>query len=226
MAAADLLGGVNLNNLGNGAINIFIMLFLLGIFIGACIGVFYWYKYNKRYSAFNVKIWQKDGTGFIHEKYDKAGIFIDKKTNNKRFFLKINKVGLNPDNVPFLPGPGGVKIVYLLQTGLKNFRFIKPNIAEEYVDVKVGEEDVNWGVNSYERAKKLFATSTLMQYLPFLLFIVVVIVIMIIFIYLFKKFDVIKDAALALEHASQNLAAVNSGTTIVRGVGAAAGVPG
>lgn len=211
---ADVLG-FNLSGIGNSALNIIIIIICLIVVGGLLAVVIYYYRYKKRFSAFDVRIWQRDGTGYIHEKRDGGGIFVDKKTGNKLLFLQKNNVGLNPDNIPYLPGMKDTKIVYLWQYGLKNFKFIKPNITETGVELSVGEEDVNWGINTYERSKKMFNTGMLMQLLPYILFAITVVVIMILFIYLFKKFDVIKDAAQALNEASKTLAMAKSGTMVL-----------
>lgn len=171
--------------------------------------VIFAYMQNKRYKQFKVIIWGKDAFNQLIQKEDGAGIFVDRKTNNKRFFLKKHNVGLQPDNVPYIQ-KGNEKIVYLLQTGLKNFRFIKPVISEDVFTFDVKEEDVNWAVNSYERGKKLFSQNWLMQYLPFIMLAFVSIVILVIFIYFFKNFAVLKETAIAFQNAAGELAKANA----------------
>lgn len=174
-----------------------------------------WYAYRwKRYNQFNVIWFDQDG---ISGGSDKAGIFVDTKTKNKRFFLQKANVGLDPDNVPWKMMPSGLfgakRTVYLLRTGLKNFQFlfidVKPNPG---VSISVGEEDVNWAINAYERQKKVFAESLLIQLLPYFALAFVSIIILILFFQLFKNFDVLKDVALALKEAAQAV----SGTTVIQ----------
>jgi dipeptidyl-peptidase-4 len=40
---------------------------------------------------------------------DVGGVFVDTKTNNKRFYLKNSDVGLDPDNIPFILNGKGQK---------------------------------------------------------------------------------------------------------------------
>lgn len=178
---------VSLAGVSNIALNIFIMLVTV-LFIGCILiaGVWFYLRF-KRYSQYKCVIWGRDGFGQITEGVDKAGVFIDKKTGNKRLYLKKGNVGLQPDNIPYIQS-GKDRIVYLLNTGLKNYKYIRPNFDIEHFTFEVGEEDVNWGVNAYERVKKSFGTSLLMQLLPFIAIAFTVIIILIMFIYFFKGF--------------------------------------
>jgi hypothetical protein len=124
-------------------------------------------------------------------------------------------VGLSPDNIPFLTGPKGKRYVYLYQRGLKNFLYLKPNVRAEGVSIEVGEEDVNWAVNAYERQKKLFTGNVLLQYLPFIALVFVSLIILIIFIYFFKDFEVLAEMAKALKEAAQAFAQAKAGTAII-----------
>lgn len=215
MAFTDNIAG-NLSGVGSGALSVTIVIIFAVVILCIVGGVYFAYLQKKKYSQFVCTIWERDGFGQLRQLFDTAGIFVDKKTNNKRFFMRLANVGLEPDNIPYLPGPTGKKYVYLLRTGLKNFAFIRPNVGPTgTIQLKVSEEDVNWGINAYERQKKIFQSSTLMQYMPFILLALVSIVILIIFIYFFKDFGVLKDAALALKDATANLAAAKTGTTIL-----------
>jgi len=206
--AAKLMSGV-----GDIAVNILILLFGLIFIGGVCFGLFLLVRRRKQYNQFKCIIWGRDAFGQLTETTDKAGIFVDTKTKNKRFFLKKAHVGLNPDNVPYIQS-GKVKIVYLLRTGLKNFQFIRPLIADNF-SIDVGEEDVNWAVNAYERQKKLFSSNVLLQYMPFIGLVFVSLIILIIFIYFFKDFAVLADVAEALKEAAQAFAQAQAGTVIV-----------
>ena len=170
----------------------------------------------KQYKQFDIVIWQEDGLGQLNVKYDSGGIFVDSKTKNKRLFLKTHKVGLDPDNVPYMIGAKGKKTVMLLQVGLKNFRYIKPKInASGNMSFVVGEEDVNWAINSYERQKKIFGQTWLAQYLPFMIIAFVSIIILILFINLFKVAPDLKEAAIALKEAAQAMAQAKTGIVYV-----------
>ena len=195
----------------------FIVLLLFGVlFVGGFAAVATWlFTKWKQYQQFEIEIWQRDGLGQLNVKYDKAGIFVDSKTKNKRLYLKGHNVGLDPDNIPYMPSSSKKRKILLLQTGLKNFRYIKPIITGEMLSFVVGEEDVNWAINSYERQKKIFGDTWLAQYLPFMIIAFVSIIVLILFINLFKVAPDLKDAAVALKEAAQAMAQVRSGTVIV-----------
>lgn len=205
-----------LEDLAGSALSVTIIVIFAVVMLGL-FGLGYWlYLRRKLYAQFVCIVWERDGFNQLRQKYDSAGIFVDKKTNNKRFFMKKANVGLEPDNVPYIPGPDGKNYVYLIRTGLKNFRYVRPNInADGGLTFTVGEEDVNWSINAYERQKKMFSNNMLMQYLPFILLAFVSIVILIIFIYFFRHFGDLRLAAEALKEASVNLAAAKAGTTIL-----------
>lgn len=203
-----------------GAFILQLVLMVLGIIfiLGTATGAFFWVKFAKRYNQFKCIIWERDGFGQLKESYDKAGIFVDAKTKNKRLFLKKNKVGLNPDKLPYLVGEQKkrtVKTIYLLKTGLKNFHYIDIGVKEPAVTLTVGEEDVNWGINSYERQKKLFKDSILIQLLPFITIAFVTIIILILFIYLFKNLSTFGTAAEELKEAALAIAQARTGTVVL-----------
>lgn len=204
-----------LQGAATGSLNATIIIIFAVVVLGIiAVGIIF-YMREKRFKEYTCIIWHRDGFGQLQQTIDFAGVFVDSKTNNKRLFLKKADVGLSADNIPYLTGAKGKKYIYLYRNGLKNFFFIKPNVQTDNITLQVGEEDVNWAVNSYERAKRLFTSSTLMQYLPFIALAFVSIIILVIFIYFFKDFKVLKEAADALAQASQYLAAANSGTTVI-----------
>jgi hypothetical protein len=125
-----------------------------------------------------------------------------------------NKVGLNPDNIPYIE-TNNRREVYLIRNGLKNFSFIRFNFDNHNPLIEVGEEDVNWAINSYDAAKKRFSNSLLMQLMPFFIIAFVSIIILIIFVYFFKDFDVLKDTSVALDHAATEIGKYYSSTTVV-----------
>lgn len=203
-----------LSNIGGFAVNILVMILGVLFFAGIVFGVVMAFLKYKKYSQFKCVIWGRDGFGQISQTKDRAGIFVDKKTKNKRFFLQKNNVGLDPDDVPYIQ-VGNQKIVYLLKTGLKNFQYIKPRVSNDMFRFDVGEEDVNWAVNAYERQKNSFAKNMLLQYLPFIALAFVSIIILILFIYFFKQFGVLKDVAEALKGAAVAFAQSQGGTVIL-----------
>ena len=203
---------------GSTALSITLMIIVIMVVGGFLIAVTMIVLWWRKYSQYDIYIFKRDGFGQLTQVKDTGGVFIDKKTKNKRLFLRKNNVGLNADNIPYIP-LGNKKIIYLLQTGLKNFHFINVDIDEPTITLSVGEEDVNWAINTYERGKKLFSQSMLMQLLPFMLVAFVTIIILVIFIYFFKEFDTLKEFASLMKDTSSNLAQASSGTTVITGGG-------
>jgi len=189
-----------------------VMGIILGsLFVIGLIGGLVWYRLRyKRLRQFKVFVFFKDGAGNTKlDTNESGGIFIDWKTKNKRFFLRKGKVGLDPNNVPFIE-TGKQKIVFLVQIGLKNFRFINPRVQSESLHFSVGEEDVNWALNAYERQKKVWWQSLLATMLPYIMLTVVSIIILIIFIYFFQKLDTLQGFAEALKEVASELAKARS----------------
>jgi len=207
---------VDLSSVGTGAANIGIIIVVALVALGFVAAFFYLLSWRKKWQQFKVIVWGKDSFGQVYEEYDRAGIFVDKVTGNKRFFLQKNKLGLNPDNVPYVVDKKGKKMVYLLKTGLKNFFYLQPRLnTDGKITFQVGEEDVNWAVNAFERQKKLFGENKLLQYMPFIALAFVSIIILIIFIYFFKNFGVLKDVALAFKDSATAFAQSASGTVVL-----------
>jgi hypothetical protein len=217
MAAADIMANVATGKTTGAILTVGVMI-LVGIMaIVLCIGIIWLMMRWRKYNQFRCVIYEYDGLNHLNEFTDKAGIFVDKKTNNKRLFLKKSNVGLNADNIPYIRGAGNQKTIYMYKDGLKNFHFLKYDIKSDKFEIDVGEEDVNWAVNAYERQKKMFSNSLLMQLMPYLALAVVSITILIIFIYFFKDFAVLRDMALALKEAAVAIAQAKSGTTVITG---------
>ena len=128
-----------IESIGSGGLWIAVLL-IAALFVGGLAVLVTWlYLKWKRYQQFEIEIWQRDGLGQLNVKYDKGGIYVDSKTKNKRLFIKKHGVGLDPDNVPYMPSGKNKKKVLLLQTGLKNFRYIKPIITGGMMSFVVGE---------------------------------------------------------------------------------------
>jgi len=147
-----------------------VVMIIFTVIVVGVIGIFLYMKYkdHKRYEFLCV-IFGKDGFGQLTYIKDVAGIYVDNKTGNKRFFLKKHNVGLNTDTIPYIKDEKGGKIVFLKQFGLKNFKFINfEDLFKTPGEITVGEEDVNWALNSYERAKKVFGESMLQKLLPYM----------------------------------------------------------
>ena len=203
--ATDLVGG--LSGIGSGFANIGIILVVVLLSLAVLVGLFFLFKTITRYNGFKVVVWEVLESGGIRVNYDKAGIFVMGKTGNKLLYLKKLNVGLNPDNISYLIDSSGKKVIYLLRYGFKNFLFINPNADNRgEIKFKVGEEDVNWAVNSYEANKKRFSQSLLLQLLPFMVLALVCIIILILMVTLFKNFSVFTNVAESINQATANLA--------------------
>lgn len=211
---AILSGNLNLSGVSSGILNVIVIILSVLILGGITIGIILAVLKNKKYSAFKCIIWEKDAFGQVVQSVDEAGIFVDGATNNKRLFLKKANVGLSPDNIPYITTLSGKKIVFLARVGLKNYNYIKPNFDEGKISFTVGEEDVNWAINAYERQKKAFGSNALLQYMPYILMAFVSIVILVIFIYFFKNFSVLRDVATAFQEASKNLILAKGGSVV------------
>lgn len=209
---------VTVSDMGTLALNLVLIIGAIVITIAVIGALIWWLRRSMRYNQFRCIIWEKDGLGNVTQRADKAGIFVDPSTKNKRFFMKRANVGLEPDNIPYVI-MGKHKYVYLVRTGLKNFRFIQPKIDDDIVSFLVGEEDVNWSINAYERQKVTFSSKRLLQYLPYISLALVAIIILVIFVYFFREFGTLKDAANALKSASHEMYLMRTynGTAIISG---------
>ena len=165
-------------------------------------------------------IFNEDGFGSTSMSTDVAGVYVDNKTKNKRFFLKSNNVGLNPDKIPYVRNSKGKKYVFLRQVGLKNFNYIKlDDLFTDDPGIAVGEENVNWAINAYERQKKVFGSTLLQQLLPYIGLAIMGIFILGMIVVLFQKIGVLVDVAQAFEGAAKAFAQAKSGTSVIPGGG-------
>lgn len=200
-----------LADIGNSAMNILAIVVIIIVTMASVASLTWLIIRNKRYKQFRCIVWEKGINGAIIQSEDGAGIFTNRKTNNKRFWMKKANVGLIPDNIPYIQH-GKEKLVYLVRVGLKNFYFLKPDVgAPGDISFTVGEEDVNWSINAYEAAKKRFSNSLLMQLLPFAVLIFVCLIILILFLNLFKKFDSLKEMLAMLLEIAKYLAQAKTG---------------
>jgi hypothetical protein len=207
--------GSIVNTVGSGALNFLLIIVAIAVSIGIVVAGFYYYNNKKKWSEYVCIVWVRDGFGQLRQLHDQAGIFMDKKTHNKLFFMRKANVGLTPDNIPYLQGPDGKKYVYILRNGLKNFYFIRPDVDFSTVKVSVTEEDVNWAVNSWLKAKETFTFDDFLKYLPYISLAIVSIIILIMIIYVLKNFEVLKDVALSLEETARVIAEAKQNVTVI-----------
>jgi hypothetical protein len=203
-----------LASLGSNAFSLIIIV-VIALIVGAIVtALMLAYLNLRKYKQFRIIIFEKDGAGNTVTRQDEAGVFVDGKTGNKRLFLHYASVGLSPDNIPFI-GIGKERWVFLLRTGLKNFRYINVDFDGNLIKFTVGEEDVNWATNVYEAQKKRFAQGWLAQYLPFIIIGFTSIIMLIMFVWLFNKIGTIQQIADTMLIVADKLAAASSGTTII-----------
>lgn len=172
---------------------------------------------EKRLYEYEVNIYyQENQTHTPILKHDRGGIYTKKGTGLKRFYLFNNRVGLNPDNVPFIFGNKGQKVVTLWQTGLKNFRYVNPYISSNPgFNMHVGEEDVNWAIATYTEWKnKLEFNTWLQRHGHILLWAITIVGSLFVFWFLSSKFDVMQGVATNINQAAQALRDANAGTIV------------
>jgi hypothetical protein len=178
-----------------------IMVFLIIVIALGCVGYYLWYTFKKKkYNQYRIIIWEKDSTGNTQEDYDRAGVFLDKKTGFKLLFLEKRKIGLNPNNIPYVTAKDKkgklVKTVYLRKIGISNYVFCHVKLAEDGMMFTVGEEDANWLEQEMEKIRRTFGTESMWSKIaPYLMFVISMMLLMIVLISLFNKFGVIKDAS-------------------------------
>lgn len=178
----------------------------------------HWFNKRKRY-IYTVRVYEKDSLGNVIEKpTDSGGIFLDKKTQYRLFLLKNNKCGLTPDNVPYLLSSTGRKVVYILQTGLKSFQYMKPAVSDNPgITFGVQDEDVAWAINAYARHKAAFQTSLLEKVLPFLGMAFVFMTVIVALYYIFDNMSVLTEVAASFRDTADTLAKIKLGTAVVGG---------
>lgn len=187
------------------------MVFIFGSIIGLIIFIRYQRKYN-----YLVQIWTADSDGnIIDEEMDKAGIFVDRKTKAKHFWLKKHKKGLQCDNVPYRRYKN-TKIVTLLHLANGSYRVVDPKIRADKLVFNISEEDVNWAIYDYEKQKKKYAEDPWAKWIQLGTFALVVVAILILMILLLQKFEYLAEIAHTMDHAATVLAEASSGTTVIQ----------
>lgn len=95
--------------------------------------------------------------------FDKGGIFKDRITKKTLFWLRIRKIGMSPDHIPYIPTEKG-KSVFLVRYGLKNFSYWTPPHNDSITfENSIGEEDTQNALNQYQRGRKLLNNSLMNQ---------------------------------------------------------------
>jgi len=200
-----------------------ILLWLLGIIVAGGVGTLIAFGMSQvmKYSKYTIRVWFKDGNGQWNLRRDKAGVFVDKKSNSRRLWLKKGKVGLSADDIPFIY-ENNKKVIYLLMIGEKNYRYIRHNISDKGLTYQVGEEDVNWAIAEFDRQQKILKGNFEQMAFMIGLIVVCVAIVMLMIIYgnnwveiITKGQEVAAQSAESIAKAAEYLAQANSGVMVV-----------
>lgn len=188
--------------------------------------VWYFNSQSKKWKQFVCIIFTKDAFGNAIREVDQAGIFVDKVTGMKRFFIKKANIGLDPDNVKYiLSSDGKVRYVYLRRYAPKNYAFydFTSLLSNDKPGLSVTEQDVNWALQEYRKHKALDNKNFWSQYGTYVIWGFAVISTLVLFALLVQKFEVLSNvasaingAAQALKEAAQQLAVTKSGSQIIQ----------
>lgn len=201
---------------------------LLILVILATIGAVAYFSYStsKKWKQFVCIIFSQDAFGNAIRSIDQGGIFVDKTTNMKRFFIKKANIGLDPDKVKYIMSTDGkTKYVYLRQYAAKNFAFydLTKLMSTDNPELKVTEQDVNWALQEYRKHKALDNKNFWNQYGTYVIWGFAVICTLVLFALLVQKFEILSNvasaingAATSLKEAAQQLAAAKSGSQIIQ----------
>jgi len=207
-----VLAGFNTDSLGNLMSQIGYLMILTLVVVAVVGGLIWWISNRKKYNSIAL-ILEKDGFGVPYLSKDAAGIFVDGRTRNKLLFLKDNKVGMSPDNVPFLSGFGNKRFIFLKRIGLKNFKYISfANFFKEAEQITVGDEDVNWAINAYQAQKNL-SSDWLKVWLPYIGMAIFMIFALGLVAIILGKFDVLNKVVDGLNLAAQTC--TGGGTEVI-----------
>ena len=200
---------------------------LLVVIILASMGSLIWYFITqaKKWKQFVCVIFSKDAFGNAIREIDHAGIFLDKTTNMKRFFIKKANIGLDPDKVKYIMSTDGkTRFVYLRKYAPKNFAFydLSKLLDKDNPELKVTEQDVNWALQEFRKHKALDNKNFWNQYGTYIIWGFAVISTLVLFALLVQKFEIlsnvasaISSASTALKEAAQQLAVARSGSQII-----------
>lgn len=198
-----------------------IRLIILAALMLAVYAVIFVLNKKKKYN-WVVRIFNRDATGQVIQQPDDrgGGIFLDKKTSYRLFLLKKYKFGLDPDDIPYILTSGGQKIVYLLQTGLKNFQYMKPIISnDKELKFNVQDEDVAWAINAWERYKNPYKNKFMEQIMPFIGMAFVFLCVVVAIYYLTVKAgfnaDLLRELSDSARAISNNMAKASLGTVVI-----------
>ena len=176
----------------------------------------YFFVRWRKYHEFNCIIFEKDGYGNPVMLKDRGGVMVDRKTGNRLLFLQKFKVGMSPDQIPYVIGNRGKKHLFLARLGLKNFVFINPKFSSKGMELSAGDEDVNWALNDFDKQHKSLSPKTFWdKVMPILTIAVPSIFLLVMIIFILQKFDTLVLVADSMNQAAQSLAQAQSGTVVI-----------
>lgn len=202
------------NTMSGAMLNIVIAVLGTAFIGGTLAGIFWYINFLLRYNI-DCTIWFKDAFGKVHERKDKAGIYTERTTKLKRFWIKKANHDLDCDKVPII-NDGRKKHVYLLQLGEKDYRYITPKVeTPNKITFSIGEEDVNWALTTIERTQKSFFNTLLGQYIvPITIYSLVVVGIMVLVVSVVK---ILPEITANMAEVTKNLAQAKMGTVVMSG---------
>lgn len=189
---------------------------LIVLLVVGGIGYFVWYTIKrKRYNEYSVEILDKDGMGNVYKTFDRGGVFVEKKTGQRLFFIEKGHWGGNPNKIPYISSVGKkgrlIKTVTLRRIGVNNYVFVDITLGES-LNVTIGEEDLN---NQHNEAIKIRHTynkeSWLSKLAPYITVVIGMVILMILMLNLGNKFTI-------METISQNLLEVSNTQTQLIGI--------
>jgi hypothetical protein len=173
------------------------------IAVGIIAYVTYYFMRKKRYGQYRIEILDRDENGNVYKDYDRAGVFLDKKTGLRLLFLEKARIGLNPNNIPFVSSreKSGflikkeviIKTVYLRRIGVNNYVFIHVKVNPDNTIISVGEEDLNNAVQEMSKIRRKYDKKSWWDdNKPIIVWIITIMIIMIIMLVLFNKFGILE----------------------------------
>lgn len=194
---------------------VFMLIIMVLAVAGVC-GWFIWSRFRKwkRYRQYNCLLFYRDSGGAIHSRTDWAGVFVDKGINSKRLWLKDLNTTLKCDKVQSYDF-FGMKLVLLFMKSDKCINFINPTSMSDGMGFKLSEDDLSWALEEMQKQRKRWAWNPLKEWMPYIIMVFITIMIVVVLSALIKKFDVLKDVAIALDHAATIMSSCNNPTQVI-----------
>jgi hypothetical protein len=187
----------------------------LAVVIGVAGIVGFWYFAFKK-ANYKTKVLVVDTTTQPETYYrDRGAIIKDGRTKRTMFHLLKCNVNLNPEFMTVRSDKRGKAFVMVGKYGFKNYAFLVPSVANPSIDFGFSHEDVTWGINQYERSKKDFSQSLLMQVLPYIGLGLLVVAFIVGMYFILDKFEILNAVATNLKETALILRETSGGTTVI-----------